>query len=508
MPAVLDRAHRKIAAFLFLALNFLFLLTSSGRVRTMDEVTLAFEVESFSSHATTAIPEAVNQKLFYGKYDRFGRPQGPYGLGNVILVLPWYWLGKVVSHIAPGIPADRTTLFNDAFTVASSATFSALAATFAFLIFVRIGIAAKIALAAALILALATPLFAYSSWFYSEPLASALLLGAAYFLFADAPAEPLSTKNVATAGLLLSALLWVRPTHAIVIPVFLVAMLLRGPGRNWLAFSTLVTIVGLFGLAYLARNKYLFGDPFEFGYPTVAEGGKILNSFATPLSVGLFGFLFSPGKSVFLFAPPLALALASIPKLARTNSGLGVLSAGLLLVQLFFFARYTQWEGGYSYGPRYLVPVIAVACLGLGPVLASARPWIRRTALASFLTGAAIQGIGMATSFIEDMATGAYYDANWIYRLDYSPIPRMTRQLYHYVISPGPAPLGRGFDRWFVFLLKSGISRGTIALGIAIELAGFLFFVWMLRKAVAISPAERNPVPASDKTPEVTTHSL
>src|ERR1700758_5633667 len=105
MPAVLDRAHRKIAAFLFLALNFLFLLTSSGRVRTMDEVTLAFEVESFSSHATTAIPEAVNQKLFYGKYDRFGRPQGPYGLGNVILVLPWYWLGKIVSHIAPGIPA-------------------------------------------------------------------------------------------------------------------------------------------------------------------------------------------------------------------------------------------------------------------------------------------------------------------------------------------------------------------------------------------------------------------
>src|SRR6201987_3156483 len=152
MSAVLDRAHLKIAAFLFLALNFLFLLTSSGRVRPMDEVPLPFEVERFSSHASTAIPEAVNQNLFYGKYDRFGRPQGPYGLGNVILVLPWYWAGKAVSRIAPGIPPDRTTLFTDAFTVASSAAFSALAAAFAFLIFLRTGITAKTALAAALIL--------------------------------------------------------------------------------------------------------------------------------------------------------------------------------------------------------------------------------------------------------------------------------------------------------------------------------------------------------------------
>ena len=113
----------------------------------------------------------------------------------------------------------------------------------------------------------------------------------------------------------------------------------------------------------------------------------------------------------------------------------------------------------------------------------------------------------MATSFIEDMATGAYYDANWAYRLNYSPIPRMARQLYHYVASPAPVPLGRGFDRWFVFLAKSGISRGTIAAGIAFELIGFLFFAWMFRRAVADLPADEAPI-AVLETPEVTTHSL
>jgi hypothetical protein len=505
MPFARDRAHLKIAALFFLSLNFLFLLTSSGRVRTMDEVTLAFEVESVSAHATTAIPEAASQNLFYGKYDRFGRPQGPYGLGNVILVLPWYWLGKIVSHIAPGIPPDRTTLFTDAFTVASSAAFSALAATFAFLIFLRISIATRTALIAALILALATPLFSYSSWFYSEPLASALLLGATYFLFAGEAADPLPTKHVLLAGVLLGALLWVRATHIIAVPVFLAAVLLRGRRRNWHAFLTLATIVGLFGLAYLARNKYLFGNPFDFGYPEFGEGGKRMLGFDTPLFTGLKIFLFSAGKSMLLFAPPLLLAIPGIAQLAKRNRSLALIAAGVPVVFLGFFSCYSHVEGSYSYGPRYLVPAIAVASLGLGPMLASAGPWIRRLALVLFVSGVAIQGIGMATSFVEDMATGAYYDANWAYRPDYAPIPRMTRQLYHYIVSPQPAPLGRGFDRWFVFLAKAGVSRGTLGCGIAFELAGLLFFAWRLRKSIAQLTTDE--LATADCTVEVTTRS-
>jgi len=498
MPAEFDSAHLKIAAFLFLSLNFLFLLTSSGRVRSMDEVTLAFEVESVASHASTAIPAAVSQNLFYGKYDRFARPQGPYGLGNVLLVLPWYWLGKATSHIAPGIPPNRTTLFTDAFTVASSAAFSALAATFAFLIFVRIGVRTTTAVAAALILALATPLFSYSSWFYSEPLAAALLLGATLFLVADNADQPMTTKNAILAALFLGVLLWVRATHVIAIPIFLAAVLLRGPRRNWSAFATTAATIGLFGLAYLARNKYLFGNPFDFGYPEFGEGGKRMLGFDTPLLTGLKIFLFSPGKSMLLFAPPLLLAIPGIVRLAKRNRSLAVIAGGIPLVSLLFFSCYSHVEGSYSYGPRYLVPAIAVASLGLGPAIASAGPWIRRIALVLFLAGVGIQAIGMATSFIEDMATGAYYDANWSYRPDYSPVPRMSRQLYNYVVSPAPAPLGRGFDRWFVFLAKAGISRGTIASGLAFELAGLVFFGWKLKEAMAHRLNQGPPV----KTPE------
>ena len=114
-------ATRRTFIWLFLTFYFAFLVTSSGRVRSIDEVVLDLEVESMASHGTTAIPQAVPQGLFYGKYDRFGRAQGPYGPGNAALVVPWLWLGNLVRAIAPGIPAGANNLFVDVFTAGSSA---------------------------------------------------------------------------------------------------------------------------------------------------------------------------------------------------------------------------------------------------------------------------------------------------------------------------------------------------------------------------------------------------
>jgi len=492
------RAARRVFVWLFLALNFFYLLTSSGRVRTMDEVTLDLEVESMAAHGNTEIPQGVAQGLFYGKYDRFGRPQGPYGLGNVLLVLPWYELGKLAARVAPGIPGDAKTLFIDAFTVGSSAAFSALAAAFAFLIFVRLGIQLRTAVAAALVMGLATPLFSYSSWFYSEPLASALLLGATYFLFRSDPSESASAKDAAIAGLLIGLLLSVRATHIIVVPVMVAALLARSLRENWRSIFVFGAVAGLIGAAYLTRNYHFFGSPTDFGYPRFGEGGKDMLGFDTPILTGLSIFLFSPGKSMLLFAPVVALAIPGLVRLANKDRGLAVVAAGIPIVSLLLFSRYSHVEGGYSFGPRYLIPATAVICLGLAPMLADNARWIRRTALALFLAGFVIQGIGMATSFIEDMATGAYYDANWTYRPDYSPLPRMSKRLVHYITSPTPAPVGRGFDRWFVFLAKAGVSRGTVAAIFVIELAGFGFCAWQLKKSLAqTSPPELPATPSS-----------
>ena len=476
-----QKATARIFIIFFLTLNFLFLLISSGRVRTRDELNADLQAESLAMRGSTAIPQAVNF-FFYGKYDRWGEPQPPYGPAHAAFLIPWYFAGRGILAIVPGIPYRAREVVVDATVVASSATFAALAAALALLIFERLGLSIRVSVMAASMLALATPVLSYSAVLYSEALTCALLLGATAALFTGGSKTLITWQEATLSGILLGAMIWVRPAHVIAAPVFLVALLVRDREKGWRAARILGVVVAIFGIAYLWRNYYLFGDPFDFGYPSVLDGGKNMNSFNTPLLTGLCGFLLSPGKSVFLFAPPILLAIAGIRKLAHLDKGLAVVVAALPIAYLFFYATFTQWEGGFCVGPRYLVPAIAVLCLGLGAVLENAGPWIRRLAIGLSITGFAVQAINLATSFFEDQANGNYYDVHYNYRMDYAPLITMSRQLIHYLMSPVPAPPGRGFDRWFVFLSKAGVSDGAIAVILVVELFSFVYFASLLLK--------------------------
>jgi hypothetical protein len=55
---------------------------------------------------------------------------------------------------------------------------------------------------------------------------------------------------------------------------------------------------------------------------------------------------------------------------------------------------------------------------------------------------------------LEDQASGSYYDDHWNYRLGHSPLLGQGSLLVKYLLSPIPAPLGKGIDRWFLFLAK------------------------------------------------------
>ncbi len=198
-----------------------------------------------------------------------------------------------------------------------------------------------------------------------------------------------------------------------------------------------------------------------------------MTTFDTPLATGLHGFLLSPGKSVFIFAPPVVLALAGLRRLWKLERGVATVALLLPLTYLVFFARYTQWEGGYCVGPRYLVPSIVLLSLGLGPMLSGAASFgtykksaaslrVRTIALFLLVLGTLVQCLSLATSFMEDQVPrGRYYDANWTYRLGYS-LSGQVHLLWKYLGSSEPARLGLGWDRWFVFLHKAGISAATL----------------------------------------------
>lgn len=508
-PSSSSRCH--LALWLFATFQFFYLLTSTGRVRTSDEYNTLYTTESLVLHGTTAVPQAVALHNFYGRPDVHGQPRAAYPPGQAVACMPWYALGQYVLARLSGVPAEDTDLVVEFASCLSSATFAALTVTFFFLLLAGIGTPLRAALMATAMLGLATPIFAYSAWLFSEPLSAAMFTGVAWLLFArrsktqnDSPTlqsgqktwgasrEPISLRAAALAGLILGLATVVRPTNVLAVAVFAVALLVRdgkAAMRATIAFCAASTVgVGIL----LAHNALLFGSPFAFGYPAVAEGAKRLNSFDTPILKGLYGFLLSPGKSVFIFAPPVILALAGLGTLWRRDRGLATVAMLLPLANLLFFAKYSQWEGGYCVGPRYLVPALVLLCLGLGPALARGGARIETLAVVLLVAGALVQGISLATSFMEDQAPrGHYYDANWTYRFGYS-LAGQVHLLFKYLGSNQPAQLGLGWDRWFVFLAKGGISRATLAVLAAAMAAGFGISILGLAKSVAAEDEPRS----------------
>lgn len=494
------RSRAALVVSFLLLLNFVYFLFSSGRVRTIDEVSATFQAESLAKRGTTAIPQAVEANEFYGTFDRFGRAQSPYPPGQAFALFPWYVVGQFVVRHLPGVPPALRDAFSDFFLTGESAFFSALAAALSLYIFLQFGVAPKISLLAAGILALATPLAAYSGWLYSEPLAAALLVAAAAVLFSMPQAANISMLRGLSAGALLGATIWVRPTHVIALPVFLVALFVRERRRGWRPAIALSALVGAAVALLLWRNAFLHGSLMEFGYPAAAEGGKALNTFQTPLAIGLVGFLASPGKSIFLFSPPILLAMLGLPRLWRRDAGLAMVAAVAPLVYLLFFATYTQWEGGYCYGPRYLVPALALLGLGIGPALEAASRNVR--VLAVFAGGFFVQAVGTAVSFLEADVAGGYYDAQYNYRMSFSPIAMHVHLLAHYATSEA-APIGRGFDKWWVFLSKAGVSTFTLALVAGVLLGGVVASGLMLRRGYSRVTAHQARMDVSVEEPRV-----
>jgi hypothetical protein len=309
-------------------------------------------------------------------------------------------------------------------------------------------------------------------------------------------------RTAAAAGLVLGLATLVRPTNILAVGVFALAILACHGSAGLRAAFTLCAASAIGVAMLLAHNAVLFGSPLAFGYPAAAEGAKQLNRFDTPLLTGLYGFLFSPGKSVFIFAPPVILAIFGLAGLWRRSRGLAALAILFPLAGLLFFAKYSQWEGGYCVGPRYLVPALAFLCLGLGPALAASQKNYRSMkmlAIILLVLGTLVQSLSLATSFMEDQAPrGRYYTANWTYRLDYS-LSGPVHLFWKYLTSAQPARLGLGWDRWFVFLAKAGVSRATLAFFGATMLAGFSISLIGLAKCMAKSGAleESWPKPAA-----------
>jgi hypothetical protein len=88
--------------------------------------------------------------------------------------------------------------------------------------------------------------------------------------------------------------------------------------------------------------------------------------------------LVSPGKSIFVFNPIALLGLVGILIFLLRDRPVGILFLLLIVPRILFFSKWDSWDGGVSWGPRFLesvVPLFAIAAVEVLVVTAGVRRW-------------------------------------------------------------------------------------------------------------------------------------
>jgi hypothetical protein len=431
---MMTRRHSAIGRWLFAAVLGLFGLTAAGYLAPGDEETMYRVTRNLGQGQGLAIGREVlvmppapagflpSQPLeFETTSTALGRGAAPYSkyfIGQSLLALPLFGLGQGLDRLWPAWPQLGPRL------VVALLNPLVLAATVWLLYHFALGLGYSPAIAVAVSLAygLTTMAWPYVNTFYPQPASGFFLLATAYALHRWRLGH--ETRWAWAIGLAFGLAMVVRLTTLIALPGL--ALVLWGITRPWPARFRLAWAVGwpltvALGLS-LGYNWLRFGDFFSSGYNEVA--------WTTPPILGLYGLLFSSGKSIFLYAPLLLLALAAMPLFLQQQPALAWLILGWWLSFLAFYAPYNFWTGGFNWGPRFLLPLVALSLLPCAALLQQRHirggSWLF---VALFLTGLAIQlpavVVDHARYLIELQESGEerFYDQS-LYLPNFSPVFR------------------------------------------------------------------------------------
>jgi hypothetical protein len=102
-------------------------------------------------------------------------------------------------------------------------------------------------------------------------------------------------------------------------------------------------------------NNLRYGAPLTGGYP--GQG------FTNPILWGLDLLVISPGKGLFWYAPAAILGVVGVRESWRREHWLTTALIALFLGRILFYARWNSPEGGVGWGPRFMLPIYALAMI-------------------------------------------------------------------------------------------------------------------------------------------------
>jgi len=367
----------------------------------------------------------------FGLHGRGGRLYSWYGIGQSLLMLPADLVATRIAHwhIFSGYeedPAVRSIIV----TYSTNILINVLTALIVFRLLMQLSFSVKESTAGVLALLFCTTHLHYTQnmmennyimlltlvgfSFQYEWLRTgerrALLIGSAA-LGLNLLTRLTTGLDLAAGGVFLLAVLWFEQVRG------------RALWERLLAYCKIAApVYAFFLLVERLYSFYRFGS-FTSTYVPIFAKEQRLNDptlppnfpWSTPFHEGVFGALFKPEKSIFLFDPLLVLALLVLvllwKRLLPEVRAYAVTSLLLLFGYIAFYARYTYWTGDHAWGDRYVSTSAELATLLAVPLLLRYRESL----------GRGIWRVGMvliAISLVIQLASLAFWLPLEIYQME------------------------------------------------------------------------------------------
>lgn len=349
MSALLPEEHllRRIA-IVFSIPAFVFFLQIYPRFLNPNEASRLLLTSAIADDHTVAIDQAIRRYEDVGDKSVFeGRTYAAKSVGYSAIAVPFYVFLPDTLKAAGLRPLG--------YGLHILVNLIALAAfTFFFFRYLRdsVGAGSKAYLLIAAFL-FGTLIYPFAQLFISH-----VLTGICWFLAFAILTDREGKASVFIAGALLGLSFLLEIPSAVTILVFTV----------WIAFKRTRLLpyylvgLGLLALPSFLFNLFVFHHPLHWAYEHVASldqaGHKVgYIGISTPSLQVLWNLTFGNSRGFFYYMPHLIFGAYGIVS-ERRKTGQALLAGAIILLNFLFYSGYSHWDGGWSFGPRFLIPTI------------------------------------------------------------------------------------------------------------------------------------------------------
>lgn len=275
-----------------------------------------------------------------------GRSYSKYGIGLPLYFVPLVAVGRGLASVT-GLPSAELSGFLISF---ANIPFALLALVLFALLLRLLGVTKGYTQLLTVGLGLGSLCWQYAGYDFSEAMQMGLLLLAVYGVIRG------TTRWMIAGSLGLAGLILIKLVHAVLLPIFLGYLLARSGESTWRQTrkAVLFTSSGILALGLIASLNFVrFGSLLESGY-----GSEAHQFFPSQMWHTIPKLLGSPDKGLFIFCPVVFLGVFGWRAFARQHPCETILCGAIVVSNLILAGAWHSWEGGWSWGPRLLVPTI------------------------------------------------------------------------------------------------------------------------------------------------------